>query len=232
MGSEELTMTAQHQSQLVWDVPTRLFHWLLVALLGFSWWSAETDHMLWHRYSGLVVSGLMVFRLLWGFIGSSTARFTQFVKGPRAVWRYVRADGDSATHTPGHNPLGGWSVIALLLMVSVQFISGLFAIDIDGLEEGPLSYLIEFDQGRLAARIHHQAFNVLLALVAMHVIAIVFYLLVKRRNLIGAMLTGFTRRHDGHHAIGAMAVAPHWRLLVAVVIAVSLACLIANGLQL
>jgi cytochrome b len=217
-------------SQLVWDVPTRLFHWSLVALLGFSWWSAETDHMDWHRYSGITVCGLIVFRILWGFVGTSTARFAQFVKGPRAVWSYVRSNDATAQPVAGHNPLGGWSVIALLLMVSVQFISGLFAVDLDGIESGPLSDLVTFDQGRWAAKVHEISFNLLLALVVVHVAAVLFYLVAKRRNLIRAMITGVQPAEELGSSATAMLV-PRWRLIVAVVMSALLAYGVAKGFR-
>jgi cytochrome b len=183
-------VTEKSLRQYVWDGPTRLFHWLLVGLIGFSWWSAENAHMDWHYKSGLAICGLVVFRLLWGFFGSTTARFRQFVKGPRGVWSYVRGTRPASI---GHSPLGGLSVIALLLAVGTQATSGLFTVDVDGLESGPLSHLVSFDQGRVAASIHDISFNVLLALMALHIVAIAYYLVVKRRNLIGAMVVGYER---------------------------------------
>lgn len=183
-------MTEKSLRRYVWDGPTRLFHWLLVGLIGFSWWSAENHHMDWHYKSGLAVVGLLVFRLLWGLFGTSTARFRQFLKGPRAVWLYLRGGASAAI---GHNPLGGWSVVALLLSLATQVGSGLITVDVDGLESGPLSHLVSFDQGRNAASIHDASFNVLLALTAVHVLAIVYYLVVKRRNLTSAMIVGYER---------------------------------------
>ena len=176
--------------QYVWDFPTRIFHWLLVALLGFSWWSAENDQMDWHYKSGLTVCGLVVFRLLWGLLGSGPARFGQFVRGPRAIWFYLRGEQPAPI---GHNPLGGWSVVALLLALVTQVASGLFSVDVDGLESGPLSSLVSFDQGRLAAGIHEVSFNILLVLAGLHLLAVIFYLVARRRNLIGAMVTGYQR---------------------------------------
>lgn len=212
----------------VWDLPTRAFHWLLVGLIGFSWWSAETSHMDWHYYSGLAVCGLLLFRVLWGLFGSSTARFAQFVRGPRAAWAYLRPDPMEPKPAPlGHNPLGGYSVLALLLVLATQVTSGLFAVDTDGIESGPLSYLVDFDRGRQAAAIHEVSFTALQVLVALHVLAIVFYLLVKRRNLTGAMLSGYQRGEGGHDAIVR---APLWRLAVAVAVAGVAAWWIGTGL--
>jgi cytochrome b len=172
----------------VWDLPTRLFHWLIVLLVGFSWWSAETGHMDWHYRSGLSALILLVFRLIWGFLGSSTARFGNFLRSPAAVITYLRRPKDSV-HAAGHNPLGGYSVIAMLLTLCVQVGTGVFAVDVDGLESGPLSYLVDFDQGRVAARIHHISFTVIQVLVVLHLLAIVYYR-VRGRRLIVPMLTG------------------------------------------
>lgn len=176
--------------QFVWDLPVRLFHWALVVLIGFSWWSAENYHMDWHRLSGQAVLFLIAFRLIWGLVGSDTARFAYFLKCPRAIRAYL-AD-KQAPASVGHNPLGGWSVVAMLAILGMQVVSGLFAVDIDGIESGPLSHLVDFDQGRLASAIHGVCFTVLQALIVLHVLAVLFYLVVRRRNLIGPMVTGST----------------------------------------
>jgi cytochrome b len=170
----------------IWDAPTRLVHWLLVALVAFSWWTAENGRMDWHRYSGYAVLGVLVFRIYWGIVGSDTARFANFVKGPRAVAQYFR-DKSSIV---GHNPLGALSVIALLVLLVTQVGLGLFAVDVDGLESGPLSHLVSFDEGREYAKSHELVFNILLALIALHIAAVLFYLIAKRDNLIAPMITG------------------------------------------
>jgi cytochrome b len=116
----------------VWDGPTRIVHWLLVACISVSWWSAASQHMDYHRYSGYVLLGLLAFRVYWGFFGSSTARFAHFVKGPESIWRYLRSN---AVHAgPGHNPLGALSVLCLLGLLLSQVGLGLFSVDVDGLE--------------------------------------------------------------------------------------------------
>jgi cytochrome b len=212
----------------VWDVPTRLFHWGIVILLGFSWWSAENDRMEWHYKSGLTVCALVLFRLLWGLAGSSTARFAGFVKGPGAVWRYVRSPvGKNEGAAPGHNPLGGWSVLVLLGLLTLQVASGLFAVDLDGLESGPLSYLVDFERGRIAAEIHEVSFNLLLAAAALHVIAVLFYLVARRRNLIRAMIVGYERGSSGE----AMVRAPKWRVAAALALALAVTYAISTGFR-
>lgn len=210
----------------IWDLPTRLFHWLLVLLFLISWWSAENRLMDWHYRSGLTMTGLILFRVFWGFVGGSTARFASFIRSPRTVAAYLRS---GPVHGIGHNPLGGYSVIAMLCALAFQIVTGLFATDIDGLDSGPLSYLLSFDQSRLAARAHALSFNVLLALVGLHVGAIAIYL-VRKRNLIGPMLTGRGKQEESE---GPALVLAGWiPLLLSIVIATGLAWWLGEGLRL
>ena len=229
-------MTDTPRRQFVWDLPTRLFHWSLVVLIGFSWWSAEyrdidwlhRSGMEWHRISGLIVCGLLIFRILWGLFGTSTARFTQFVKGPKAIWAYLRPAKDEAkVETLGHNPLGAISVVALLLLLLVQITSGLFATDEDMMESGPLSSFVNFDQSRVAAAIHHISFSLLQLLVLVHIIAILFYLFVKKRNLTGTMITGHQPATDKSGA--AAKPGSRWLLLLAILLSAGLASWIGYG---
>ena len=171
----------------VWDLPTRLVHWLIVGCVGVSWWTAETGRLEWHRWSGYALLGLLVFRIYWGFFGSSTARFASFVRGPRAVFEYMRGSWKIAA---GHNPLGSWSVVALIVLLLAQVGLGLFAVDVDGIESGPLSMYVDFDTGRDAAKLHDVLFNVLLAVVCVHIVAVLFYAIFRKENLVGAMVTG------------------------------------------
>jgi len=173
----------------VWDVPTRLFHWGTVFFFVLSWRSAESGAMDWHYLSGLITLALILFRLIWGVIGSSTARFAYFVRSPQATLAYLRNPADAPAKA-GHNPLGGYSVSAMLLALSVQVGTGLLAVDIDGLESGPLSYLVSFEQGRAAAEVHEVSFNLLLALIAVHVLAIAYYRIRRSRKLVLPMITG------------------------------------------
>lgn len=220
-------MRGEGGSVRVWDVPTRIVHWAIAVLIPFSWWTAEHDQMDRHRLSGYVLLGLLVFRLIWGVAGGTTARFGNFVRGPRAVLRYLREGGTAAPL--GHNPLGGWSVIAMLLVLAAQIGLGLFAVDEDGIESGPLSYLVSFDTGRALAEIHHKLFWVLVALIALHILAILFYLVVRRRNLVAAMVSGRARAGG---AEGALRTAPLWRFGLAASIAAALAWFVASGLRL
>jgi cytochrome b len=170
----------------VWDVPTRLFHWMLAALIGFSWWSAENDHMDWHIWSGFGILTLLIFRFLWGFFGSSTARFSSFVRGPKAVSGYLRGQWRGI----GHNPLGALSVLALLAATLVQVGLGLFSSDEDGLYSGSLATWVDLDLSEEITDLHDKFFDILLILIGVHIAAILFYASFKRTNLVGPMLTG------------------------------------------
>lgn len=214
----------------LWDGPTRLTHWGLAALVAFSWWSAEEGKMDLHRYSGYAVLALLVFRVFWGFAGASTARFMQFVKGPRAILAYARTLGArTPSETPGHNPLGGLSVLALLAAMISQVAFGLFAVDIDGLESGPLSTYVDFDTGRVFAELHEASFKILLVLAALHVAAVFFYLIWKKENLIAPMVRGW--RAFGGEA-PEVRFAPWWRAVIGLALAAAAAWFVSKGLKL
>lgn len=210
----------------LWDLPTRLVHWLLVVLLLVAWFTGGENMQL-HRWTGYTILGLLVFRLWWGVAGGSTARFAHFLTGPGKTLAYLRTLGSrSAGETAGHNPLGAWSVLAMIVVMLVQVGLGLFASDIDGLESGPLSHLVDFDASRAAAELHELTFRVLQALVALHIAAVAFYWIWKRQNLIGAMITG-KRPFQGE----ALRQAKAWSYLVGLALAVLVAWFIAKGLR-
>lgn len=171
----------------VWDLPTRLFHWALAVLVGFSFFSAKVGGAWtqWHFYSGFAILALITFRLLWGVAGSRYARFANFVRGPLAIAAHLR----SGQALPGHSPLGALSVLAMLLCLLVQGSTGLFATD-DIASEGPLAKLVSSSTSALLTRIHRWNEKVLLALTTLHLAAVFHYLLARRRNLIVPMLTG------------------------------------------
>lgn len=171
----------------VWDVPTRLVHWLIAICVASSWWTGEQGHLEWHRWSGYTLLGLVTFRIYWGFFGSSTARFRQFVRGPRVIMNYLRGAWPVA---PGHNPLGALSVLALIFVLCLQVGLGLFAIDVDGIESGPLSLYVSFETGRAAAEWHEWVFNLLMSLVVLHIAAIAWYRFAKQEKLTAAMFHG------------------------------------------
>jgi cytochrome b len=198
----------------VWDLPVRLVHWLVVLLVAFSWVTAEKSWLAWHKFSGYAILSLIVFRIYWGISGSSTARFKHFLCGPRAVWSYVRALHlrDRQQVFLGHNPIGGWAVVALLFVLLLQTGLGFFAVDVDGLESGPLARYVSFASGRQIAALHANVFNVLLLLIGLHITAVLAHLLYKRENLIAPMLTGIKRVTRAQAQ--ALSFAPLWRAVV------------------
>lgn len=181
-----------------WDLPTRLFHWTLVTLIVSAWVSYEfsealgDETLVWHRANGLAILTLLVWRLLWGIFGSSTSRFAEFVHSPAAAVSYARGLAAGSTRRYlGHNPLGAWMVLALLVTVATIASFGLFAADDNDLVGGPLYRLVSEHQNVRAARLHDQIFNfVLLPLLAAHILANSLYAIVKKEPLIRAMLTG------------------------------------------
>lgn len=177
----------------VWDLPTRLFHWMLVVCVTGAFVTVKLGGlwMDWHIRLGLCTLGLIVFRLIWGFVGPHYARFAQFISGPRGVWRYITAKG---SHVAGHSPLGAVSVIALLACFGFQAFSGLFAND-DVLSSGPLAFLSE-DWSAALTRLHKLNQWLLIVLAAIHVAAILWYRYARHQDLIGPMIHGDIRVPD------------------------------------
>jgi len=172
--------------QPVWDLPVRLVHWTLAGLVVFSWWSVHNHHTDWHIWSGIAILTLLLFRLMWGFVGSSTARWTGFIRGPRTVVDYLRGRWTGI----GHTPLGALSVIALFLAVAVQVGLGLISEDEDGLYYGPLASLVSPATSDWARDLHETWFETaIVGLVALHVAAIIFYRL-RGKSLTLPMVTG------------------------------------------
>ncbi len=183
----------------VWDLPIRVFHWSMVILLACLWWSAEVGEMQWHQVFAYGLIVLILFRLIWGFIGSDTARFTHFLKSPKQVLQYLR-DHSIGNHNKvslGHNPLGGYMVITMILVILFQFTSGLFATD-DVFTEGPLYSYVSGSVSRTLTWLHKVNFNLILGLAVIHVLAVVIHG-IKGDKLVGAMFTGYKRVAEDIH---------------------------------
>ncbi|SCW38544.1 Cytochrome b [Ancylobacter rudongensis] len=177
---------------LAWDLPTRLAKWSLAALVGLAfasrYWGDEA--LVWHQWNGLAILVLIVFRLLWGLVGGSTARFAGFVSGPVGGLRYAMSLlKGQPPHFLGHNPLGGWMVLALLAIVAAQALTGLFTSD-DIIVYGPMTAAVSDETIRSASAWHQWLYPFLLALIGLHVLANLAYSLFGRDNLIRAMVTG------------------------------------------
>jgi cytochrome b len=177
---------------LIWDLPTRLFHWLLALLILAAFLSEDNRDV--HQRVGTAILVLIVFRLIWGVIGGRYARFTSFLRGPKAVLAHI--DEMRQPNPPqhiGHNAAGGWMVIVLLLLVLTQAMLGLFSHDLI-MYSAPLAGLISDDLSARLTTVHKILSNVILAAVALHIGAVAVYFLWKKQNLVRPMLTG--RRND------------------------------------
>lgn len=173
----------------VWDLPTRLFHWTLVVLLGISvgtGLNGGLNAMDYHMLSGEAILALIGFRIIWGLVGSRNARFASFIKGPAAIAAYLR----SPRHEIGHNPLGALSVVAMLLCVAIQAVTGLFSTD-DVFVDGPLRHLVSHETALRITNIHVLNLWVLGGLVGLHLGAIAWYQLKRGENLLMPMVTGW-----------------------------------------
>lgn len=209
----------------LWDLPVRLVHWALVVLLPWLWWTWRSGKTELHETLGYVTLGLLLFRILWGIFGSSTARFVHFVKGPREIALYLRGRYPANV---GHNPLGALSVLLLLGLMIAEVGFGLFAEDVDGEESGALARFVSYETADWARGWHALLFNAILAVVAIHVLAILFYLVVKRDNLVGPMVTG---RKAYKADVAQPRAVPVWRAIVAAAVAAAIAWWISRGLK-
>jgi len=208
--------------QRVWDLPVRVVHWLLAGLIVFSWWSVHNHHTDWHIWSGIAILTLLIFRLLWGFFGSSTARWTGFIRGPRGVVDYLRG----RWYGIGHTPLGALSVVAMFLALAIQVGLGLIAEDEDGLFFGPLSILVSTDTSDWARDLHETWFETaILGLVGLHLAAIIFYR-VRGKSLTRPMITG-----DAELESRAQTMRPGkwWVALICVAVALGIARWVVAG---
>jgi cytochrome b len=177
----------------VWDAPIRLFHWALVLLLVTSYVTAKLDRLDLHKLSGYTILTLLLFRVMWGFVGSDTARFSRFLRSPFAALRHLghftRREADTQL---GHNEAGGWMVLVMLAVLGFQAVTGLFAND-DVVFEGPLAKLVSKATSDRLSSLHEISFNVIEILVLLHVLAVIAYAVVKRHDLVRPMITGKKR---------------------------------------
>ena len=181
----------------IWDLPTRLFHWLLaVSVIGLIVTAkVGGDAMNWHFRLGYVVFALLLFRLMWGFVGGRWSRFASFFPTPARLGRYLRGQARPEDHA-GHNPLGAFSVLAMLLVLAAQVGTGLFSDD-DIAFAGPRTGLVAGSTVRAASSYHKDVGQLLvIGLVALHLLAIAFYFFAKRKNLVRPMVTGDKTRAE------------------------------------
>lgn len=208
----------------VWDLPTRVFHWGMILLLGCLWWTADAGEMDWHQVLAYSLMIFIIFRLIWGVIGSDTSRFSHFIKHPKTVLDYMKQTKHrGVTSSVGHNPLGGYMVITLILLVSTQLISGLFTTD-EVFTEGPLYPFVSSDTGSLMTWIHRKVFYVMLGLASIHVLAVIYHS-IKGDSVIAPMITGYKQVSDKGQ------LAPKFKpILMALLLLVLVAGLVGNYL--
>ena len=187
-------MRQLHLPMRIWDVPTRLFHWALVILVFLCW---LTHYKTWtelHFLSGYAVLALLLFRVVWGVIGSDTARFTQFLKNPLEALRHLshlhRREPDLEV---GHNAAGGWMVVVILLMLLAQVTTGLFNNTDDIADDGPLARFVGRENSNWFGHLHALNFKLIQLVILAHVSAIVLYFVLKGHNLVRPMITGKKR---------------------------------------
>ena len=192
-------------------------HWVLVVLVVVCYLSGRNGRFDIHIPAGQALLVLVAARILWGFAGSASSRFRAFIRPVREILAYLptlgRREPDGRA---GHNPLGGLSVVAMLAVLVAQAGLGLFAVDVDGLNDGPLSFLVSYDAAREAAELHAMVVDGLLILVGLHIAALLFHLLYKRENLTRAMLTGRGRLTEGQTPPRLVS---EWRALLVLVLA-------------
>lgn len=208
----------------VWDLPTRLFHWALVVCVGGALVTVKLggNWMQWHLNFGIATLALLVFRIIWGLIGPRYARFSAFLPSVRAAWAYWRNASTLTQHHAGHNPLGAWSVYALLGLLLLQASTGLFSSD-DIMYQGPLSVLVSNDTVSQLTRLHKRGETFIFGLIGLHLAAIIFYT-IKGHGLVGPMIHGDANNHN--LTAGTLPAQDDWRVrLGGLVLAVILACI-------
>lgn len=184
-----------------WDGFTRLFHWLLVASILFAWGSAEFGselgdaEMKWHQLNGFFLLSLLIMRIIWGFAGSSTARFRFFLRPPNQALAYLKSLRSDGKHYLSHNPAGGWMVFLFMLVIPLQIITGLFSSD-DIFVSGPLASLVESETSEQITGWHETLFNLILIMAVIHIVAVLYHQFTKREKLVQAMFTGHKPPHD------------------------------------
>lgn len=201
----------------VWDIFVRLSHWLVVLLVIFAWLSANFGdaEFKWHSLNGYALFVLVLSRVIWAVIGSTTARFSYFLKSPLQAIYYLRdLIGDKASDYISHNPAGGWMVVLLWLILLSQAITGMFSSD-DILAEGPFAYTISAKLVSLMTGWHHLIFDVLMIFAVLHVIAVMYHQIIKQEKLIQAMFNGKKTNYATDNSQRALMFTPlYWVVLI------------------
>ncbi len=191
MSNPSDTTVINKQRVVVWDAGVRIFHWALLAAMIGAFVTIKMGKLQYHTWCGYVILALLLFRLVWGFVGGTHARFTSFIKGPGAIIAYLKNTIAGGKETSlGHNPLGALSVLAMLAALLFQSISGFLTNSDDFFFEAPLYKLVGKELSDKITTLHKLNENVMLALIGLHLAAIAFYFFFKKENLVKPMLTG------------------------------------------
>jgi cytochrome b len=204
----------------IWDLPLRLFHWSLVLFFALAYLTGgEEGYYPVHKAAGIAILGLLIFRIFWGFVGGRSARFATFLRGPRAVVDHLRELAHRRHQAAdSHNPLGGWAVVVMLILILFEVISGLFSSTFD--YEGPLARLLPDVWTGVMANLHALNSSLLIAMVALHLTGIAATSILGRENLVAGMMHGGRRLpmdlvRSGHDV-------PWWRAALIAAVAAGL----------
>lgn len=213
-----------HRSIRIWDIPTRLFHWLLVLCFAGLWYTGKEGDMDNHVLLGYTVTALLLFRVGWGFAGGHFSRFKALQLSPAVALRYLR--NGMKTDYPGHNPLGSWGVVFILTGLFVQVGTGLFAND-NILTEGPLAQFVNGDISDWLTTIHSWGFDILLGIIGLHVAAVLFHTLIHKEDILPGMITGNRKVHHSY----SKTTPGSWELFTLIVLLVTMAITALVGLN-
>lgn len=212
---------------LVWDLPVRLFHWLTAVLVLALYQTAESNNMEWHAWFGEALLALVLFRLIWGLLGSETARFSHFVSGPAEAISHLRQFfRPKVEHGIGHNAAGGWMVLGLLGLLLLQSLTGIF-LNNDVADQGPLTQLVPAWAANMIDDAHSALWDILVAGIAVHLLAIAAYAAFKHDDLVSPMLTG---RKELPESIPAPQMVSLWKALVALLASVAITAAVSSWL--
>ena len=209
---------------LIWDLPLRIFHWALVVTILGAWYTSEQDNGLidLHLTFGYIALGLITFRILWGFLGTKHSQFKNFVPTPKKLINYLKPEDPSQPlHTAGHNPMGSLMVVFMLTIILLQAISGL-VMDDDIFTTGPYNGVLDKNIEAVLVFIHTNSFNFILAAIALHLLAILFYKLVKKKSLVLPMITGKKSAED----VSEKDAISHSKIILGIVIALLVAAFV------
>jgi len=177
---------------LIWDLPLRIFHWLFACTIIASWYTSDQDNDLieLHMQLGYFALGLIIFRILWGLVGTKHSLFISFVPSPKILISYIKNFSSKNDEiSAGHNPLGSLMVILMIVLVSLQAVSGLFIND-DVFSSGPYYDSVSKEVEQVMMFLHHNVFDFMIAAIALHLLAIAYYVRVKKQSIILPMITG------------------------------------------